>query len=61
MKQPKKRKAGRPPLPNGSAKVRALRVRVTAQELKAIQVKAAKVSQTVSEWIRAVVSAAIAG
>jgi hypothetical protein len=51
-RQPKARKAGRPPLPKGEAKVGTLRVRVTSDELRAIEA-ASKVSQyTVSEWIR---------
>lgn len=53
MKQAKKpKKLGRPRLPKGSAKAGTLRVRVTPDELAAIE-KAAKASdQTVSEWLR---------
>ncbi len=61
MNQQKKlRKAGRPPLPKGSAKAGTLRVRVTPDELKAIESKAKASKQTVSEWIRSTLNAAIA-
>jgi hypothetical protein len=47
---PMKRKAGRPKLPKGEAKVETLRLRVTPEELKTYQ-RAAKASeQTLSEW-----------
>jgi hypothetical protein len=50
--KPKPRKAGRPPLPKGSAKAAMLRIRVTAEELRTLE-KAAKASgQTRSEFIR---------
>src|ERR1700690_3891703 len=53
MPQPRKaRKAGRPPLPKGDAKVGTLRVRVTPNELKAIESAAKAKKQSVSEWIR---------
>jgi predicted HicB family RNase H-like nuclease len=45
-------KAGRPPLPKGSAKAGTLRVRVTPDELLAIETAAKAASQTMSEWIR---------
>ena len=60
-KQPKPKRAGRPPLPEGNAKAVMLRVRVTADERKAIE-KAAKASQkTVSEWLRGNLAAMIGG
>lgn len=49
---PKPKKAGRPPLPKGSAKVGTLRVRVTPDELKSIEAAAKAHKVTVSEWIR---------
>jgi hypothetical protein len=61
-KQPKAkkaRKAGRPPLPEGHAKLGTLRVRVTPDELLAIELAARKEKQTVSEWIRSTLNAAL--
>ena len=46
------RKAGRPPLPKGDAKVGTLRVRVTPGELRAIESAAKAKKQSTSEWIR---------
>jgi hypothetical protein len=45
-------KPGRPPLPKGSAKARTLRVRVTPDELRAIETEAKANGQTMSEFIR---------
>jgi predicted HicB family RNase H-like nuclease len=53
------RKAGRPPLPKGNAKVGTLRVRVTPDELRAIESKAKASKQTVSEWIRGTLNATL--
>lgn len=55
----KRRKAGRPPLPKGQAKAGTLRVRVTPEELRAIESKARAKKQTVSDWIRSTINAAI--
>ena len=49
-KKPSKR--GRPPLPKGDAKAIMLRVRITPDELRAVEVKARENNQTVSEWVR---------
>ena len=51
---PKKKtsKAGRPPLPKGNAKAGFLRVRVTQDELQAIEKVAKTNGQTMSEFIR---------
>jgi predicted HicB family RNase H-like nuclease len=57
LKKPKK--AGRPPLPEGHAKAGTLRVRVTQDELSAIESKAKRSQQTVSEWIRSTLNAAL--
>jgi hypothetical protein len=57
LKKPKK--AGRPPLPKGHAKAGTLRVRVTHDELSTIEEKARRSSQTVSEWIRSTLNAAL--
>jgi hypothetical protein len=59
--QKKARKAGRPPLPKGHAKNRTLRVRLMPDELRAIETTAKKNRQTVSEWIRSTLNAAIEG
>jgi predicted HicB family RNase H-like nuclease len=57
---PKKlKKAGRPPLPKGDAKVGTLRIRVTPNELRAIESTAKSKKQTVSEWIRSTLNDAI--
>lgn len=58
-KQPKTRKAGRPPLPKGNAKNETLRVRVTPNELKAIESAAKGKKQSASEWIRSTLNAAL--
>ena len=50
--KPKPRKAGRPPLPKGSAKAGTLRVRVTPDELQAIERAAKATGQTMSQYIR---------
>jgi predicted HicB family RNase H-like nuclease len=58
MPRPKKaKKAGRPPLPKGEAKQGTLRVRVTPEELRAIEAKAKTAKQSVSEWIRGTLNA----
>jgi len=49
-KKPSKR--GRPPLPKGDAKAIMLRVRITPDELTAVEAAAKKTNQTVSEWVR---------
>ncbi len=55
---PKKRtKAGRPPLPKGNARAGMLRVRVTPEELRTIELRAKANKQTVSEWIRSTLNA----
>ena len=56
---PKKAKAGRPKLPKGEAKAGTLRVRVMPEELRAIELAAKAKKQTVSEWIRSTLNAAI--
>jgi hypothetical protein len=59
MPKQKAKKAGRPPLPEGHAKAGTLRVRVTPDELNAIEKKAKSSKQTVSEWIRSTLNAAL--
>jgi hypothetical protein len=55
----KRRKAGRPPFPKGHAKAEFLRVRVTSVEMRAIEAEAKQLKQTVSDWIRSTLNAAI--
>jgi len=57
LKKPKK--AGRPPLPKGHAKAGTLRVRVTPDELRAIESAAKAKKKSVSEWIRSTLNAAL--
>jgi uncharacterized protein (DUF1778 family) len=59
MPTPKPKKAGRPALPKGHAKASYIRVRVTAEELKRLNVTAKAKGQTVSEFIRGTLSAAM--
>ena len=54
------RKVGRPKLPKGEAKGRIVPVRFNADDLRAIAARAKTKKQTVSEWIRSTLSAAIA-
>jgi hypothetical protein len=61
MPQPKPKKIGRPKLPKGEAKGRIVPVRFNAQDIKRIDAAARANNQTVSEWIRGLVSSAIEG
>ncbi len=54
-------RAGRPPLPEGNAKATMLRVRVTPDERAAFEAAAKVKNQTVSQWIRCTLSAALEG
>ena len=56
---PKRRKVGRPKLPKGEAKGRIVPVRFNAEDLKALESQAKARKQTVSEWIRSTINAAI--
>jgi len=56
---PKRRKVGRPKLPKNEAKGRIVPVRFTLEDLKAMEAKAREKDQTISQWIRSTVSAAI--
>jgi hypothetical protein len=57
--QPKAKKVGRPKLPKGAAKGKAVQVRFTMDEFKKITVAARAKKQTVSEWIRSTLNAAM--
>jgi hypothetical protein len=56
---PKKAKIGRPKLPSGEAKGRIVPVRFTREAIKAVEAAAKSKKQTVSEWIRSTLEAAI--
>ncbi len=58
-RQKRAKKAGRPPLPKGEAKAGTLRVRVTPDELRAYEAHSKAKKQSVSEWIRSTLNAAI--
>jgi hypothetical protein len=57
LAQAKKVKVGRPKMPKGEAKGRIVPVRFTADDLKAIAVRAKAANQNVSEWIRSTIHA----
>ncbi len=50
---------GRPKLPKGAAKGSIVPVRFTAEDLKAIAVRAKASKQNVSEWIRSTIHASL--
>jgi hypothetical protein len=58
-KQKKVRRVGRPTLPKGKAKGRIVPVRFNEDDLKRIENAAKSRKQTLSEWIRIAVTAAI--
>jgi len=57
--QKKAKKPGRPKLPKGEAKGRIVPVRFTADDLRAIAAAAKAKDQSLSEWIRSTLDAAI--
>ena len=59
MKQNKIKKVGRPRLPKGEAMWCIVRVRFTADGIKAVAHAAKANKQTVSKWIRNTIDAAI--
>jgi uncharacterized protein (DUF1778 family) len=59
MPTPKPKRAGRPKLPKGAAKGRVLGVRLTDEEIKRLTAAAKARKQTVSEFIRGTLSAAL--
>jgi hypothetical protein len=59
MPASKPKKVGRPALPKGNAKAVMLRVRVTPDDLKAMETIAKTKNQTVSEWVRSTIYANI--
>jgi hypothetical protein len=61
MPSPKPKRVGRPTLPKGNAKDVMLRVRITADDLKAMKALAKGSGQSVSEWIRGTLRTAANG
>lgn len=61
MPMPKPKRVGRPALPKGNAKDVMLRVRVTADELKAMKARAKIGGKSVSEWVRGTLGTAANG
>jgi hypothetical protein len=59
MPQSKPKKIGRPKLPKGEAKGRIVPIRFNPADLKRIEATARASQQTVSEWIRGTVAAAM--
>ena len=59
MPQPKPKKIGRPKLPKGEAKGRIVPIRFNTTDLKRIESAARASQQTVAEWIRGTVAAAM--
>ena len=59
MPQPKPKKAGRPKLPKGAARGKAVQVRFTVDEFKELAEKSKAKRQTVSEFIRGTLSVAM--
>jgi len=57
--QQKTRKPGRPKLPKGEAKGRIVNVRIAADDLKVMEAAAKARKQSVSEWIRSTLNAAV--
>jgi hypothetical protein len=55
----KKRKPGRPKLPKGEAKGKIVPVRFAADRIKAVEAAARVSGQTVSEWVRSTIDAAL--
>ncbi len=59
MSQPKARKVGRPKMAKGDAKARIVPVRFNPDLMKRVTAASKASKQTVSEWIRSTLDAAI--
>jgi predicted HicB family RNase H-like nuclease len=59
MPASKPKKVGRPMLPKGNAKAATVRVRSTPNELRAYEAAAKSKKQSLSEWIRNTLNAAV--
>jgi predicted HicB family RNase H-like nuclease len=57
--QKKARKPGRPKLPKGEAMGRIVPVRFAPDDLRAMEAKAKAAKQSLSEWIRSTIHAAL--
>lgn len=57
---PKSKKVGRPTLPKGDAKAATVRVRSTSSELRSYEASAKAKKQSLSDWIRSTLNAAVA-
>jgi hypothetical protein len=57
--QPKPKKAGRPKMAKGEAKGKIVPVRFNAEDLKRVTAAAKANKQTVSEWVRSRLLAAV--
>jgi hypothetical protein len=57
--QQKPKKVGRPKLPKGEAKGKIVPVRFAADRIKAVESAAKAKKQTVSEWVRSTIDAAL--
>jgi hypothetical protein len=56
---PKPKKIGRPTLPKGHAKAGRVQIRMNDEELKKVAAKAKANRQTVSDWARGILLAAL--
>jgi predicted HicB family RNase H-like nuclease len=57
----KPKKVGRPKLPKGEAKGKIVPIRFAPEDLKAITAAAKASDQSISQWIRSTLNAAIQG
>lgn len=57
--KPKRKKAGRPKLPKGSAKAGKVQVRLSPDEVRKVELMAKAARQTVSEWVRSLINTAL--
>lgn len=57
--QSKPKKIGRPKLPKGEAKGRIVPIRFNAGDIKRLEAAAKAKQQTVSEWVRGLVTAGL--
>lgn len=56
---PKKPKVGRPKMPKGQAKGKIVPVRFSPEAIKAVELAAKSKKQTISDWIRGTLEAAL--
>ena len=59
MRQPKLKRPGRPKLPKGDAKSSIVPIRLNVEDRKRVEAAARASNQSVSEWIRVALAAAI--